>query len=213
MNSFFIVLLFMAIVALIVGIANPSLLRMESSKKAGLVFGSIIVVLFIFVGATSGPTTPSTISVAPIIAPDATTASIPTPESTPTTPAIPAPKKIAPAPVAAPQPTPGAETPSAPAPVYKPTTLLSISGSGSKSTQTFTAPTNSWQLNYTYDCSSLGSPGNFQVYIDNSDGSMSDAEGVNELGISGSDTEYYHESGSYYLEVNSECSWTINVKG
>jgi hypothetical protein len=36
---------------------------------------------------------------------------------------------------------------------------------------------------------------------------------VNELGASGSDTEYYHSGGTFYLEVNSECSWTVQVKG
>ena len=36
--------------------------------------------------------------------------------------------------------------------------------------------------------------------------------GVNQLGASGSDTEYYHTGGNYYLEVNSECDWHIKVQ-
>jgi hypothetical protein len=91
--------------------------------------------------------------------------------------------------------------------------LLQLKGSGTKSTQTFTAPSN-WTLDYTYDCSSFSNgKGNFQVYVFNADGSMSSASGVNQLGSSGSDTEYYHQGGSLYLEVNSECSWTITAKG
>jgi|GEM_PF-5640570 len=102
---------------------------------------------------------------------------------------------------------PASSTTSAPP---APTSLLDVSGSGSKSTQTFTAPAN-WNLNWSYDCSKfLGGTGNFQVYIYNADGTLNDATGVNQLGASGSDTEYYHNAaGSLYLVVNSECSWTV----
>jgi hypothetical protein len=107
-------------------------------------------------------------------------------------------------------------TTSVPAPAPAPhqaVVLLQLKGSGTKSTQTFTAPSN-WTLDYTYDCSSFSSGrGNFQVYIFNVDGSMSPASGVNQLGSTGSDTEYYHQGGSLYLEVNSECSWTVTAKG
>ena len=85
-------------------------------------------------------------------------------------------------------------------------------GSGTKSTQTFTVG-NSWQMNWSYDCSNFGDQGNFQVFIYTSDGSMSfDNAPVNEEGMSGSDTEYYHAGGSYYIEVNSECNWKITVQ-
>ena len=109
---------------------------------------------------------------------------------------------IAPVPVPTPTPAP-----------HQPIVLLQLKGNGTKSTQTFTAPSN-WTLDYTYDCSSfMGGRGNFQVYIFNADGSMSYANGVNQLGSGGSDTEYYHQGGSLYLEVNSECSWTVTAKG
>ena len=39
----------------------------------------------------------------------------------------------------------------------------------------------------------------------------SDVNGVNQLGMSGTSTEHYHEAGEFYLEVNSECSWSIKV--
>ena len=99
-------------------------------------------------------------------------------------------------------------------PVAAPQVLLSIKGNGSKTTQTFTAA-GAWDLSYTYDCSNFGvSQGNFQVYVYNSDGSISyNNAPVNQLGKSGSDVEHYHTGGSFYLEVNSECDWTVSVKG
>ena len=92
-----------------------------------------------------------------------------------------------------------------------PKVLLDVSGSGIKSTQTFTVP-NEWQLVWSYS-NCAGGSGNFIVTVYNSDGSPNDAAGVNELGASGSDTEYYHSGGGLYLEVNSECSWHVTAKG
>ncbi len=210
MNSFFIVLLLVAIVVLIVGLTNPEKVKMKSRKKVSLVFGSAIIVIFILIGVTAEPNQSAS---TPPVASDTNAVATSTPTSQTTKPVS--------QPVVAKQTAPQATIPvTTPAPVLQqptptpqPITLLDISGSGGKSTQVFTVPSNEWQLGYTYDCSSFGDQGNFQVYIYNSDGSMSDAQGVNELGKSGSDTEYYHQSGSYYLEVNSECSWTIKVKG
>ncbi len=119
---------------------------------------------------------------------------------------VPTPTPVAPV-TTAPAPT-SVSTPPSPPPTQQ--TLLNISGEGSKSTQEFTV-VGDWQIQYTYNCSNDGDRGNFQVYIDNSDGSDSGMIGINELGASGSDTEYYHQGGTYYLEVNSECSWTIQV--
>lgn len=90
------------------------------------------------------------------------------------------------------------------------TLLLSLTGSGTKSTQTFSVP-QEWSLAWTYDCSSFGQTGNFIVSVYNSDGTPSDVSGVNQLGRSGSDTEYFHQGGNLYLVVNSECRWIIRV--
>jgi hypothetical protein len=99
------------------------------------------------------------------------------------------------------------------APAAQPTVLIQLKGSGTKSTQTFTAPSN-WTLSYTYDCSNFdGDRGNFQVYVQSADGGFNDLSPVNELGANGSDTEYYHSGGQFYLEVNSECDWTVTAKG
>jgi hypothetical protein len=91
--------------------------------------------------------------------------------------------------------------------------LLNLTGSGTKSTQKFSTSSD-WDLNWTYDCSNFGQKGNFQVMIYNGDGSMSIENGaVNQLGSKDSGVEHYHKGGTYYLEVNSECSWTVQVKG
>lgn len=94
-----------------------------------------------------------------------------------------------------------------------PRSLLKLSGSGTKSTQTVTVP-GEWQLAWKYDCSNFGVPqGNFIVSIYNSDGTPSEAGLVNQIGRSGSDTEYYHQGGTVYFVVNSECRWSIHVIG
>ena len=220
MNSLFIVLLLLSLLGLVIGLIKPATVKMQSRSKVGLVFGVAIIICFGLISATSKPSATTT-AVAPAATTDTTTASTPVAQTTQSTAApAPTPKKSAPAPVVpvvtpvAPTPPPVPTPAPTPAPAPQPTTLLSSSGTGTKSTQTFTTPSNSWQLSYTYDCSDYGGQGNFQVYIMTADGSMSfENTGVNELGASGSDTEYYHTGGSYYLEVNSECSWTVNVKG
>jgi hypothetical protein len=176
--------------------------KMHVALSTGLKI-TIVVILVIVGGAITSKINPT---IAPAVA---TPVSVPAPDesaSQPQTapqvqavskPAVPTPVVATPAPVVAPAPQ----------------VLLNVSGSGTKSTQSFTAG-GDWTLNYSYDCSNFDDRGNFQVYIYNSDGSMSDENtGVNELGAGGTDTEYYHSGGSYYLEVNSECTWKITVKG
>lgn len=95
-----------------------------------------------------------------------------------------------------------------------PRTLLAIYGSGSKSTEKFTTTGEDWNLTYSYDCSEFGMSGNFQVFIFNGDGSPSwEYVGVNQLGTSGSDVDYYHTGGTFYLVINSLCRWHVRVDG
>lgn len=89
--------------------------------------------------------------------------------------------------------------------------LLDTSGNGIQTTQKFTT-TGDWTLNYTFDCSNFGFKGNFQVYVYDDSGSPVDVA-ANDLGMSGGNTEYEHTAGTYYLEINSECSWHVTVKG
>lgn len=89
-------------------------------------------------------------------------------------------------------------------------TLLSQSGSGQASTASFTTTSN-WVITYTFDCSSFGSQGNFQIYINNTDGSLNTDTGANDLAMSGGNTDHYYDAGSHYLQINSECDWTVSV--
>lgn len=146
----------------------------------------VVVVLFIGIGASGGGSSKPSVSV-------------PASAETGSTVAAPVQKTAV---AATPAPTPAV-----------PQTLLKVSGSGTKSTQKFTA-SGDWDLNWSYDCSNFGYKGNFQVFVYNGDGSMSFSNsGVNQLGMSGADVEHYHSGGTFYLTVNSECSWKIEAKG
>jgi len=93
-----------------------------------------------------------------------------------------------------------------------PKVLLDITGSGIKQTQSFTTKS-SWTIDYTFDCSNFGSQGNFQIYLNNTDGSYNYGAGPNDLAMSGGDTEYYYnDAGGHYLTINSECNWHVTVK-
>jgi hypothetical protein len=208
MQTLFVILFLLSGLGLVVGLIKPSLFK-QTRKMILLMFGGAAVVFFIAIAIVS-PSQSQT--------PAATVAASESPEtSTPT--AQPTQEPV----TTAKKTTPQAQTSDAantsapvvqtPKPAPQPTAQLNISGSGSKSTQTFTVG-KSWTLDWTYDCSNFGGKGNFQVFVYTADGSMSfNNSGVNQLGASGADTEYYHTAGSYYLEVNSECNWTISVKG
>ncbi len=94
----------------------------------------------------------------------------------------------------------------------QPKVLLDLSGNGDQQTQPFST-TGNWTLIYIYDCSAFGSQGNFQVGINNTDGSTNTDTSPNELGTSGGNTDYYYDPGQHYLSINSECAWHITVKG
>jgi hypothetical protein len=115
---------------------------------------------------------------------------------------------------AAPDKTTSQQTQASAAPAHTPQVLLDLTGTGTKTTQKFTAASD-WDLSWSYDCnSSLGNTGNFIVSIYNGDGSLStDNQEVNQLGAKGADVEHYHTGGTFYLEVNSECSWHVTAKG
>lgn len=109
--------------------------------------------------------------------------------------------------------TTAATKPTVPTPAPTPQVLLDLQGSGTKSTQKFTAASD-WDLNWSYDCSNFGTQGNFMVQITNGDGSYSyDNQAVNQLGAKGTDVEHYHKGGTFYLQISSECSWQVTAKG
>jgi len=97
-------------------------------------------------------------------------------------------------------------------------TLLSLSGSGIKSSKTFEFSGDSVDVIYTFDCSDFGYAGNFQIYFYGASllgPSVPDIL-ANDLAMSGGDTttEYlYGATGPFHLEMNSECDWTVKVVG
>lgn len=95
-------------------------------------------------------------------------------------------------------------------PAAAPKVLLDVTGSGIKQTQKFTAG-GDWDLEWSYDCASFGTSGNFVVTAYGSDGLP--AVLTNELGAKGADVTHQHNAGTFYLSVNSECSWHVVVKG
>jgi hypothetical protein len=102
--------------------------------------------------------------------------------------------------------TPASGAPAKPKPKPKPHTVLTESGTGTKSTKTFRVH-GDWDLQYSYNCSNFGSAGNFQVW---GDGGIDVY--VNELERHNTDvTHEHHGGGSMALKINSECRWKIKV--
>lgn len=87
-------------------------------------------------------------------------------------------------------------------------TVATFSGSGDQNTPRFTVGT-TWKLSYSFDCSSFGQAGNFQVEVD---GGNDPALTVNDLGDgeSGS-TLAYDDAGTHYLQIVSQCAWNVKV--
>jgi hypothetical protein len=104
----------------------------------------------------------------------------------------------------------GSKTPTVPATLPSSGPVLSLSGSGTHNTETFTA-SGDWDLAWSYDCSAFGMAGNFIVYVYEGDVLSFTNLPVNQLGTGGSGVEHYHSGGTYYLQIVSECSWKISV--
>lgn len=87
--------------------------------------------------------------------------------------------------------------------------VLSESGTGN-ATETFVATSKSgWDLHWSYDCSGHGV---FVVDVFGSDRTPDFKHpGVNEEGSADSAVYHVPESGRFYLEVTSTCTWTIKV--
>ncbi len=92
-------------------------------------------------------------------------------------------------------------------------TLQSQNGSGVQSLPQFTVASTEkgWLIHYLFDCSGRGSKGDFQVYVQDSKG-RTVAVAANQLGTSGGSTYYSDTPGTYHLQVNSQCRWTVVVQ-
>jgi hypothetical protein len=86
--------------------------------------------------------------------------------------------------------------------------LLDLKGSGIHRSKKFTAG-GEWTIAYTYDCTSFGQKGNFQIFVE---GDASDVA-ANELAAKGQGTQNEFTPGTFDLSMNSECDWHVTVKG
>jgi hypothetical protein len=80
----------------------------------------------------------------------------------------------------------------------------------SGTTPTF-AQSGNWTMSWNFNCAAFGSAGNFQVNVNQPSGDLTIDNGPNELAASGSGTDYYTDTGTFSLSVNSECDWSITV--
>jgi hypothetical protein len=102
----------------------------------------------------------------------------------------------------------GARPPAARAAV-KPHTVATFSGNGEQSTAKFTVAA-TWKLQYSFNCSDFGGQGNFAVIEDG--GSDFGGVNVNDLATSKSGSSWaYNDAGTHYLEIDSECNWSVKV--
>jgi len=108
----------------------------------------------------------------------------------------------------------GAPTTSAVQTPVAPRTLWALSGSGEESGPKFVVPSdaNAWDVQWSYNCANFGTSGNFITNI-NGYGSadFTTDEGANQLGNSGSGVDHYYDTGTFSIDVNSECSWTVKA--
>lgn len=112
-------------------------------------------------------------------------------------------------------PTRAATQAPAPTPTHTPkwTTTQTFTGDGNKQTQIFTVG-NDWKINWSCNPSSFyGGQYNVMVYVYGSDGTLVDLP-VNTICKTGNtaDNTEEHQSGSIYLEIDSEGSWKVQVQ-
>ena len=92
-----------------------------------------------------------------------------------------------------------------------PILLLNQTGHDSELIQAFTTK-GDWNLSWSYDCSHFGHQGIFEIAIFYTDGGITSLTPVNQFGKQGTGEEHYQGNGSYYLAINSLCSWRVQVK-
>jgi hypothetical protein len=100
-----------------------------------------------------------------------------------------------------------------PAPPVGPDVTFSSGQTGDTGNSAQFSEISAWQMHWTYDCSAFGYNGNFAVEIDQPPNDLSLDFGPNELGPSGSGTDHYSDTGTFSLNVLSECNWTITITG
>ena len=111
---------------------------------------------------------------------------------------------------------PGTTTPgyTAPSTATSAPAVMSLHGSGSTTSGNFTVTHSPWTINYKFDCVAFGNgTGDFAIFLTGVNGThASDPAPVNEKGRAGRQgSTVIHGAGTYYLAVNSQCNWLLNV--
>ncbi len=95
--------------------------------------------------------------------------------------------------------------------------LINFSGNNVRNSAPFIVNSSAVTASYSYDCSGFGGTGTFiadMISGSPSSGPYDDQPIANELGSGGSQTTTVYpqsQGGSYHLEVNSDCSWSITL--
>lgn len=114
-----------------------------------------------------------------------------------------------PLPTDTPEPTPT----NTPAPRW--VTIANFSGNGTKRTTTFTITSDQWRMNWRCNPNSdYFGQYNVIVSVYNDDGSPADYAAINTICQAGNthDTTAEYTPGTYYLEVDSEAAWSVQVQ-
>ena len=155
------------------------------AKVAAIIGGSVVALVIIGAALSSHGSTPP---------PAAATGAPPVASSATVQPAS-----------AAPPATKAAAKPA----VAKAAVVAKFSGSGQENTARFTV-SSTWKLSYSFNCSAFGGSGNFIVFEDG--GNDFSGVSVNALAASKTGTSWaYSDAGTHYLEVDSECAWSMTV--
>jgi len=101
-------------------------------------------------------------------------------------------------------------SPSSGTPLGAPVTFTSTQFGVSGNPPAFSAG-GPWTMAWTYDCTAWGSEGNFAVEINQPPGDLTIDDGPNELGTGSSGTDSYTDTGTFTLDVLSECAWSISI--
>ncbi len=103
-------------------------------------------------------------------------------------------------------PAPSAASPAAPAATWQ--RIASWTGSGIKTTESFTVGPE-WKIVWSTQPGQYGAA-NFQIYVSEA-GTGAPADVAANIIGAGSDESYVHHAGTYYLEMNSGQPWAVEV--
>jgi hypothetical protein len=95
-----------------------------------------------------------------------------------------------------------------------PKTLITLSGSGTKVSAPFDAPSQ-WQIVWSFDCTARGKPGLFFVSVENEQGPVTAPPVQPPENTKASGSDYVYKSGRLHLGVISDdgCSWAVKAEG